>query len=412
MKNSFFRVIRSSFRLLLAELKPQNKVEYLVLIGCISYFSVILILLITVSFPNGEFMELMGYDTDIRFATDPIMMSSGEMLKWNIRHPLFTFFYFPVILLNELLLAIGIEITRPLFMFVSVLIMGYSCLILYKILRSFSLSVNACIVLLFLFCSFAHIILLGFQVDSFVLSLFFLLLMILLFVKHKNCMIIDNILFLGLVGTTSTNMIKFGFYQLIEERNIFRAMKRFLLSIPFFILIVLVTLPDLYYRLSLGRGLIYAFIGDTLKYTGTTLDRCRLFIDNFVSEPILFHNATGIVFSPDTIHLPAYPSTLCYIVVLIIFLLVILSVVVCRREKLVWLFCTCWASDIIIHFGVGYGMEEAQLFCGHWLFFIPIMIGMLMVHSRQKFRNHIVMTVAVIASSLLVYNFYCFIHSL
>lgn len=60
MKNSFFRIIRSSFRLLLAELKPQNKVEYLVLIGCISYFSVILILLITVSFPKGEFMEAHG----------------------------------------------------------------------------------------------------------------------------------------------------------------------------------------------------------------------------------------------------------------------------------------------------------------------------------------------------------------
>ena len=83
---------------------------------------------------------------------------------------------------------------------------------------------------------------------------------------------IDNILFLGLTGTTSTNMIKIGIYQLIEEKRLGKAMKRFLFSVPLFILVWLVTLPDLYYSFSLKRGLIYAVIRDTLKYTGTTLD--------------------------------------------------------------------------------------------------------------------------------------------
>lgn len=412
MRRRFLHDIHISINTLLSELKPGNKEEYCVLIGCFLYFSLILLLLITVSFPKGEFMELMGYDTDIRFSTSPIMMSLGEMCKWNIRHPLYTFFYFPVILLNELLLYFDIDVTRPLFMFVSVFIMGYSCLLLYKILRFIRLSITTSLVLLCLFCSFAHVILLGFQVDSFVMSMFFLLLMTLLFVKQENCMLTDNILFMGLTGTTSTNMIKFGMYLLMEEKRLGETMKRFLFSVPLFILVSLVTLPDLYYRLSLKRGLIYAFIGDTLKYTGSTLDKCQLFIENFISEPILFHNTTGIVFSQETIHLPSYPSIWCFIPVFIIFSLVLMSVIVCFKEKVVRLFCIYWGIDLVIHFGVGYGIEEAQLFCGHWLYFLPILIGLLVVHSKTMLQNMIIGIVTIVAGSLMVYNLNCFIHSL
>ena len=101
MKNSFLYEIKDSLEVLLKELKPVNKGELCVLICSVLYFSVILSLLITISFPKGDFMEFMGYDTDIRFATNPIMMSSGGMLKWNIRHPLYTLFYLPVIVFND-----------------------------------------------------------------------------------------------------------------------------------------------------------------------------------------------------------------------------------------------------------------------------------------------------------------------
>lgn len=412
MKNSFLYEIKDSLEVLLKELKPVNKGELCVLICSVLYFSVILSLLITISFPKGDFMEFMGYDTDIRFATNPIMMSSGGMLKWNIRHPLYTLFYLPVIVFNELLLYLGIDITRQLFMFVSVFIMGYSCLILYKIFRFIKLSIWTSLIHVFFFCSFAHIILLSFQVDSFVISMFFLLIMILLFLKRKNNLLIDNILFLGLTGTTSTNMIKFGICQLIEEKSFHKTIKRFFLSIPLFLLVLLVTLPDLYYRLSLKRGLVYAFIGDTLTYTGSTLNKFCLFVDNFVSEPIAFHNTMGIVYSPDTIHLPPYTSFLCYLPTIIIFFFVFLSLIVCHKERIIWLFCTCWGADLIIHFGIGYGIEEAQLFSGHWIFFLPILIGMLIVRSNKLLQRVIVGVVSVVASILMVYNLNCFIHSL
>jgi hypothetical protein len=329
-------------------------------------------------------MEFLGYDTDIRFTTDPIMMSSENLLRWSVRHPLYTFFYFPIIFVNELLLKLGWDITRPLFMSSSVIVMGFSYLFLYKILRTIKLGNRQCLALLCLFGSFAHVILLGIQVDSFVITMFLLLLMILLFCRHHHNFLTDNLLFLGLTGTTSTSFVKFAIYQFVEEKRIRITFRRFIQSILLFVITLSLTIPDLLFRLSLRRGLIYAFIGDTLQYTGSRIDKCHLFIDNFLSEPILFHDKTGIVFSSETINLPSYPNLFFYLPVAILFILTLFSVIINRNLGLTWLFCLCFTIDILIHFGIGYGIEEAQLFCGHWMFYLPIMIGLLIKHLTQK----------------------------
>lgn len=411
MKKRICKIKKALYSLWL-EIIPENKHEWFVLCGSIVYYTIILCLLICVSFPKGNFMEFLGYDTDIRFSTDPIMMSSENLLKWSARHPLYTFFYFPIILVNELLLKLGLDITRPLFMLSSVIVMGFSFLLLYKIFRTIKLGNRQCFVLLCLFGSYAHVILLGFQVDSFVITMFFLLLMILLFCRHHHNFLTDNLLFLGLTGTTSTSFIKFAIYQFIEEKSIRIAFKRFIQSILFFVITLFLTIPDLLYRLSLKRGLAYAFIGDTLQYTGSRIDKCHLFIDNFLSEPVLFHDKTGIVFSPETINLPSYPYLFFYLPVAILFILTLLSVIINRNQGLTWLFCLCFTTDILIHFGIGYGIEEAQLFCGHWIFYLPIMIGLLIKHIARKKAKLLTSVIMIIAIFLWMYNISCFIRSL
>ena len=411
MKKRICKIKKALYSLWL-EIIPENKHEWFVLCGSIVYYTIILCLLICVSFPKGDFMEFLGYDTDIRFSTDPIMMSSENLLKWSARHPLYTFFYFPIILVNELLLKLGLDITRPLFMLSSVIVMGFSFLLLYKIFRTIKLGNRQCFVLLCLFGSYAHVILLGFQVDSFVITMFFLLLMILLFCRHHHNFLTDNLLFLGLTGTTSTSFIKFAIYQFIEEKSIRIAFKRFIQSILFFVITLFLTIPDLLYRLSLKRGLAYAFIGDTLQYTGSRIDKCHLFIDNFLSEPILFHDKTGIVFSPETINLPSYPYPFFYLPVAILFILTLLSVIINKKQGLTWLFCLCFTTDILIHFGIGYGIEEAQLFCGHWIFYLPIMIGLLIKHLARKKAKLLTSVIMIIAIFLWMYNISCFIRSL
>ena len=411
MINRIYKIKKALFSLWL-EIIPECKQEWFVLCGAIVYYVIFFCLLICLSFPKGEFMEFLGYDTDIRFSTDPIMMSSENLLKWSVRHPLYTFFYFPIILVNELLLKLGLDITRPLFMSSSVIVMGFSFLLLYKIFRTIKLSNRQCFILLCLFGSFAHVILLGFQVDSFVVTMFLLLLMILLFCRHHHNLLTDNLLFLGLTGTTSTNFIKFVIYQFLEEKSILATIKRFIQSPLIFVITLLLTIPDLLFRLSLKRGFIYAFIGDTLQYTGSRIDKYHLFIDNFLSEPILYHDKTGIVFSPETINLPSYPYPFFYLPVAILFILTLLSVIINKKQGLTWLFCLCFTIDILIHFGIGYGIEEAQLFCGHWMFYLPIMIGLLIKHLTQKKAELITYVIMLIAIFLWGYNISCFIHSL
>jgi hypothetical protein len=63
-----------------------------------------------------------------------------------------------------------------------------------------------------------------------------------------------------------------------------------------------------------------------------------------------------------------------------------------------------------MHFGIGYGMEEAQLFCGHWLFFLPILLGMFI--KNLSTNKYLTTLIALVTMFLLIYNIFCYYYSL
>lgn len=381
MKNK----IKEEFLTIRNLLLPENFHEKAVATGLLVYFAVFFLLLLTIDLPHQEWLGMMGFDTLGHVTYPPQMLCLDNALNWNIRHPLYTLFYLPVILVNEGLLFLGVNLSWPLFLLTSTFMMSFSGLFIYKSLKALGLGSMPALAILTLYCSFAYSIFLSVQVDSFVMTTFLLSFMLLLFVRRHHSIVTDNLLFLGITGTTSTNFVKFAFYQLVEERSLKAAFWRFIRSIAFFCVLFLATVPDLCIRLiERPRGLLYAFVGDSFYYQGFELSKLEMLIDNFLSEPILFHNATGLFFSHETTHLPAYPSPLFYLPAAIIFTLLILSVFLNRRQPLIWLFCCCFSEDLLIHFVMEYGMSEAQLFCGHWLFFVPIVLGALVARLPKQ----------------------------
>lgn len=393
-------------------IKPGSSTERYITLFLFLYFATIACLFCISVLPVGSSLGMLGYDTSGHLTYEPMQISLNNILNWNLRHPLYRLLFLPIILINEGLLSCGINITWQLFLATSTLLMSCSGLFIYKILRSFNLSQLDAILLLILYCSFAHIIMLCIQVDSFVMSQFFCTALLLLFVKRKHNSISDSLLFIGITGTTSTNSIKFALYQLFEEKSIKKALVRFVKSTFLFCLFIILTIPDLISRLTeRPRGLLYAILGDSFNFQGSEISRWRLFFDNFLSEPILFHHTTGIIHSFETIRLPIYPSIGYYLPILIIFFLVIISTILNYRSKIIKLFCCFFGYDIFIHFGIGYGMEEGQLFCGHWLFFIPIVIGVFL-SNLNKYRKCFLTILIGISGFLLVVNLYHFSLSL
>lgn len=390
-------------------LYPSNKPERFVLIGLLLYFC-------SISIPfclsvQPEQLGMLGYDTAGHLTVPSMKISLENCLSWNLRHPLYRLMYLPFIIINEGLLLIGIDITWPLFASSTIILMSLSGLFIFKALRLLCLSIRDSIILLVMFCSFAHTIMLGIQVDSFNMSMFWGSMMVLLFVSGTHNSFTDNLLFLGIAGTTSTNFIKVVFYHLIEERSIKHTFKRIIKSVPLFCILFVLTIPNLCSRIAeRPRGLLYAIIGDSFSFLGTDVNKWQLFIDNFLCDPIIFHHTDGIIYSHETTHLPPYPTPLFYIPITIIFMMVVISIIQNHRHHLIQFFCCSFGFDILMHFGIGYGMEEAQLFCGHWLFFLPILLGMFI--KNLSTNKYLTTLIALVTMFLLIYNIFCYYYSL
>ena len=392
--------------------KPADYDELRIFMLLFSYFSVFTISFCLVAIPKDIPLGMLGYDTVGYLIFEHGQLSPGYILSWNLRHPLYKVFLLPIILLNEGLLSLGIHLTWPIFLTSTTFMMSCCGLFIYKTLRTLDIDIRSSYYLLLLYCSFAHTIMLSIQVDSFVMSMFFCSAMTLLFVTKAHNKLSDNILFLGITGTTSTNFIKFLFYQILEERSCKKTLQRFALSIIFFSCLFAFTIRNLIFRLTeFQNDYLYAIVGDTLSYRGSDLSRWTLFIENYISEPIVFHHTTGILFSNETIHLPSYSSQLLYIPIIIIYTLVLFSIILNRNNQIIHLFCLCFGFDLFMHFGIGYGLEEGQLFCGHWIFFIPIVIGVLL--KEYPSAKLIVMSFTIICFILLfLYNITMFCLSL
>ena len=387
-------------------LKLNNLSEQRVFILLLIFFAAMATAFCFIVLPKDLPLGMLGYDTAGHLTYKPMMISTDNILNWNIRHPLYRLFFLPVIFINEGLLHIGINITWPLFLATSTWFMSCSGLFIFKTLRTLGLSIANASLMIILYCCFAHIIMLSIQVDSFVLSMFFCSAMTLLYVRHFHNKLTDNLLFLGIAGTTSTNFVKFAIYQLLEERSFKKSIIRFIQSIGVFCVLFALTFPNLVTRLiERPRGFLYAIMGDSFNFQGSDTSRWQLFIDNFLSDPILFHHTTGIIYSHETIHLPSYPFAWFYLPIAFIYLLILTSVITNWRKPVIHLFCCCFGFDVFMHFGIGYGMEEGQLFCGHWLFFIPIVIGLL-TNMHKSIEKTIQAFIMAIALFLLVTNIY------
>lgn len=402
-----------NFVALFSNLRPSDKSEKRVIAFSLIYFTSIGILFL-LSVQNNNHVDVMGFDTYSHIAGDNPKLSIIKALKWNIRHPLLCLIYSPILLIDKLIGISGIDIHWYLFILLSSIMMSFCILLLFKILRQLNTSLFNSYLLTLFFGSFSYIILLSVQVESFLLTLFFTLLFILITLKKKNNIYTDNLFFFFLVGTTSTNCLKLLAASFVLENKFLKSVKRFFYSIPLFSVIFLLTSLGLLYRRFFKHfDWFTSIMDDTIAYTGTVINKFTLFGTNFLSEPLMFHSSRDVIYGQETQLLSDYPFQFYQPVLIFIYLLVILSVFLNRKEIIAKLFMSFISIDMLIHFGVGYGVTEAQLFSAHWFFFIPILLGMIFNKlTNWHFQTFLQVSIGSITILFLINNLYCFFNSL
>ena len=250
--------------------------------------------------------------------------------------------------------------------------------------------------------------------ETYVLTIYFVLLLILLAMTKKSTLFSDNIIFAILTGTTLTNCIYFLFVKVWEKAgNIRQAIITTLKSTFLFIPLFVITMTGLAYRFFFKHiPLMEAILNDTHKFVHDSHIQLTTIWNHYFADPFLFHYTDQVVHTSNAEVLPSYPSIFYHVAIIFILLFALWGVV--KAKALLCNIClSFFAYNIIIHFICGYGNNELQLFCGHWLFFVPIFIaiGLDAITSKPIQRTFQIIMIAY-AIFFAIHNSYCYITSI
>lgn len=360
---------------------------------------------------------LMGYDT----MSNSFQFYFPYVHCWHLRHPLMAMFSLPLSCIRWVIAQLGSDPGWVIYTLPVPVFSAFSNLLVFKLLRSQMVSRRISLLMVVMFSGFAHVILLSWQYESFPFSMFLLLLFTLYIVKKGGDICQDNILFALIAGITSTNLLKFCAGILIAVKGLRQGLLRILRS-PWLFCILMV-LPALQLVLaSIRHGNFWGhFITNATGYSFKETDTLSALWDNFLCEPIMFHNLGRIFYDESVIHnvgafcsvMSPYTSSLIPLLVITIYVAVAMSWIVFRKTLLVRLFLSFLLIDLFILLILGYGKNEAQLFCMHWFFCIPISVGMLLQRVSKTLTGGVILAIfSVISLSSITYNTYHYYDSL
>lgn len=113
--------------------------------------------------------------------------------------------------------------------------------------------------------------------------------------------------------------------------------------------------------------------GEFMRWTDITTSRWSSAVENLFGEGIQLHRdyALGDVLR----HRPVivnYRSPIQYIIEAFILLLFLAGVWCGRRSRFLWIALACAAFDMLLHLGLGFGLNEVYIMSAHWIFILPL----------------------------------------
>lgn len=119
--------------------------------------------------------------------------------------------------------------------------------------------------------------------------------------------------------------------------------------------------------------------GEFMRWTDISTSRWQSVKENLFGESIQLHqeHLLGDVFRKRPV-IVRYSWTLNYVVESLIILLFALGVWAGRKSRLLWMWLSCAMLDMLLHIGLGFGINEVYIMTAHWIYVIPLSIGCLM----------------------------------
>lgn len=146
--------------------------------------------------------------------------------------------------------------------------------------------------------------------------------------------------------------------------------------------------------------------GEFMNWTDATSSRALSIVENLMGESIQLHQ--DYVLQDELRHRPMfvnYRYAFNYIVEALIIILFLAGIWAGRKSRYLWLVMSYFGLDMLLHIGLGFGLNEVYIMTGHWIYALPIAIGFLLKETRHQ-RNSLCLKslLLIIGLFLLIYN--------
>ena len=146
--------------------------------------------------------------------------------------------------------------------------------------------------------------------------------------------------------------------------------------------------------------------GEFIGWTDITTSRSESIVENLLGESIQLHqdNVLGDVLKSRPM-IVSYNHWYNYAVEAVIVLLFVLGVWAGRRSRFMWLVMSYFALDMVLHIGLGFGINEVYIMSAHWIYAIPIAIAFLLKNvGRRRYQLALKGVLALMAVWLWTWN--------
>ncbi len=147
--------------------------------------------------------------------------------------------------------------------------------------------------------------------------------------------------------------------------------------------------------------------GEFMRWTDITTSRWSSAVENLFGEGIQLHRdyALGDVLR----HRPVivnYRSPIQYIIEALILLLFLAGVWLGRRSRFLWIALACAAFDMLLHLGLGFGLNEVYIMSAHWIFILPLaMTYLFKAMEKQGISLPCYLVTLLLSLYLYIWNF-------
>ena len=146
--------------------------------------------------------------------------------------------------------------------------------------------------------------------------------------------------------------------------------------------------------------------GEFIGWTDITTSRSESIVENLLGESIQLHqdHVLGDVLKsrPMIVH---YSHWYNYAVEGLIALLFVLGVWAGRRSRFMWLVMSYFALDMVLHIGLGFGINEVYIMSAHWIYALPIAVAFLLKNvGRRRYQLALKGVLALLAVWLWAWN--------